>query len=140
LNVEAILFANRAAVEDWLLAVDGGGWEYYRCPFFPATVSGYVAGILTLDDSQHGELPAVFLEIFDESGQVEGSRLSMIASGTRPTTTAGVPYRVPFAIPFMTVAKGPTVMKARLSDDQGVLAVIAAALQAMTPDALPDEL
>lgn len=141
MKVEAILFAKHAAVDDALLAVEQGGWEHYDVSFFPMTVSGYVAGILALDEGQHGSLPALALEIFDDAGHVEGSRASMIAIGTRPETAQGVPYRVAFAIPFMTAARGPTVVKAQLSEeDGGELALIAFAIRGGAPDAPPDDL
>jgi hypothetical protein len=140
-KVEAILFANRAAVDGNLLAVEGGGWEHYDVALFPATVSGYVAGIVALDESQHGSLPSMMLETFDDAGHVEGARASTIAFGTRPETTQGVPYRVAFAIPFMTAARGPTVVKTRLSEEDGTeLAVIAFAVRGGAPDSPPDDL
>ena len=141
MKVEAILFANQAAVEGNLLAVQGAGWEHYDVPFFPMTASGYVAGILALDEGQHGSLPGVTLKVFDDSGHVDGSRASMTAIGTRPETVQGVPYRVAFAIPFMTAARGPTVVKARLSEEDGAdLAVIAFAVRGGAPDAPPNDL
>jgi hypothetical protein len=140
MRVEAIMFANVAAVDRALLAVQGGGWEHYDCAMFPATIGGYVAGILTFGEDQHGSLPEVFLDIFDDSGQVEGSRASMIAMGTRPETTQGVPYRLPFAIPFMTIARGPTVVNARLSEGSDELAVLAFAVRGGVPDAPPEGL
>ncbi len=140
MKVEAVMFANRAAVDGNLLAVEGAGWEHYDVPFFPMTVSGYVAGILALDPDQHGSLPPILLEVFSDSGQVEGSRASMIAIGTRPETVQGVPYRVAFAIPFMTAASRPTVVKARLSAQDGDLAVIAFAVRGGAPDAPPADM
>jgi len=139
-KVEAIMFANQAAVDGGLLAVQGGGWEHYDVAFFPATISGYVAGVLAFDEDQHGSLPRIDLEVFSDAGQVEGSRASMIAIGTRPETTAGVPYRVAFAIPFMTAASGPTVVKARLSENGVDLAVIPFAVRGGAPDAPPPDL
>lgn len=138
-KVEALLLANRAAVDGWLLAVEGGGWENYTPAFFPATVAGYVAGVFALDPSEIGSTPAVVLEINDSAGQLEGLRESIIANGVRPATAAGVPCRVAFAIPFMTVAKGPTVVKVRLSDEHGAdLAEITFEVRSPVPDSLPD--
>jgi hypothetical protein len=139
MRVEAILFANRATVDNWLLAIEGGGWEYTEYSFLPSTVVGCVAGVLALDEGEHGELSEVILDVFDDSGQVEGSRASTIAIGTRPKTVEGVPYRSPFAMPFMTVVRGPTVMKARLTTAGHELALITCEIRSSTPDVLPDQ-
>ena len=139
MKLEALLFADVANADGWLLTVERGGWEHIKYDFMPGTAVGYVAGIFTLDDAELGELTEVALEIFDDSGQVEGFRASMIASGNRPNTVAGVPVRLPFAIPFMTVVRGPTVMKARLLLGDEELGLIACSVQTTTPDMLPDE-
>jgi hypothetical protein len=140
MKVEAIILANQASVDGQLLGIQGGGWEHYDVPFFPFTVSGYVAGILALDESQHGSLPGLLLEVVDETGHGEGSRASMIAIGTRPETVQGVPCRVAFSIPFMMAVRGPTLVKARLSEDGAELAVISFAVRGGTPDAPPVDL
>ena len=70
---------------------------------------------------------------------IEGFRASMTANGTRPKTEEGVPYRVSFAIPFMTVVRGPTVMRARLESGGIELATLACSIRDSTPDALPED-
>ncbi len=140
MHVEAVMFANRAAVNGGLLAVKGAGWEHYDLALFPGTVKGFVAGILTIDSDQHGSLLPVVLEVFDDDGHVDGSRASMIAIGTRPSTAPGVPYRMPFAMAFMTVVTAPTVVRARLRAGEGELAVISFAVRGGAPDAPPVDL
>jgi len=141
MKVEAVMFANEAAIDNGLLVIQGGGWEHIDTPgYFPMGITGYVAGILTLGEDQHGSLLPVLLQVFDDSGQVEGFRASIIANGTRPKTVQGVPYRTPFAISFMTVASGPTVMKARLSDEGTELAVISVAIRGGAPDTPPADM
>jgi hypothetical protein len=140
MNVEAIVFANRALVVGGLLSVEGAGWEHYDVPFFPTTVAGYVAGILTLDEEAHGSLPELLLEVHSDSDLVEPSRASMIAVDTRPGTVQGVPYRIAFAIPFMTTAKGPALVNARLTAGDDELAMIAFAVRGGAPDAPPADL
>jgi hypothetical protein len=140
MNVEAILFASRAASDNWMLAVEGGAWEYVEWDFLPGTVSAYVAGVLTLDDDEHGSMTTVVLDLFDDAGSVEPSRVSITANGSRPKAVEGVPTRIPFAIPFTTVVNAPTVMKARLSVGEDVLAVIACELRTRTPDAPPPDM
>lgn len=139
MKLEALLFANNASADGWLLAVEGGGWEHIEYDFMPGTAVGYVAGILTLDESEHGELTEVVADVFDDSGEVDGFRASMIVNGNRPKTDTGVPVRAPFAIPFMTVVRGPTVMKARLTLGGRELGLIACSVRTTTPDSLPDE-
>jgi len=139
MKLEALLFATTASADGWLLAVEGGGWEHIKYDFLPGTAAGYVAGMLTLDDAELGELTEVAVEVFDDSGQVEEFRASMIANGNRPNTVEGAPVRVPFAVPFMTVVRGPTVMKARLLLGDEELGLIACSVQTTTPDTIPDE-
>jgi hypothetical protein len=139
MKLEALLFANDASDDGWLLAVEGGGWEHITYDFLPGTAVGYVAGILTLDDAELGELTEIAVEIFDDDGQVERFRATMTANGNRPNTVEGVPVRLPFAMPFMTVVRGPTVMKARLMLGDEELGLIACSVQTTTPDTIPDE-
>ena len=140
MNVEAVMFANRAAIEGSMLTVKGAGWEHFDVRFFPSTVRGFVAGVLTIDADQHGQLLPVVLEVFDDEGHVERTRASMVAIGTRPATVPGVPYRMPFAIAFTTVVRAQTVVKARLHADEGELAVISFAVRGGAPDAPPPDL
>jgi hypothetical protein len=139
-NVEAAMFANRAAIEGSMLTVKGGGWEHFDVQLFPATVRGFVAGVLTIDAEQHGQLLPVVLELYDEEGHLERTRASLVAIGTRPATVPGVPYRMPFSLPFVSVVRAPTVVKARLHAQEGELAVISFAVRGGTPDAPPPDL
>jgi hypothetical protein len=103
-------------------------------------VLGVQRGAFELDEDEHGELPDLTLTVFDDLGQVEESSAPMTVVGTRPATVAGGPYRVAFAIPFMTIARSPTVMKARLTTADRDLEVITCAIVGGVPDALPDDL
>ena len=61
------MFANRAAIDGSLLTVKGAGWEHFDVQLFPATVRGFVAGVLTIDADQHGQLlPVVDLRACHE--------------------------------------------------------------------------
>jgi hypothetical protein len=138
MKVESILVANYATTDKWLLVIEGGGWEHCKPQLLPTTVKGYVAGIFTLDREELGSTPAVILEITDEQGHVEGFKASTIVNGMRPATTPGVPCRVPFAIPFTTVAHAPTVVNVRLASDGSELATTSFAVLDPVPDAPTD--
>lgn len=134
------MFANRAVIEGSMLTVKGAGWEHFDVQMYPATVRGYVAGVLTIDADQHGQLLPVVLELFDDDGHVEPTRASMVAIGTRPKTVPGVPYRMPFSIAFQSVVRAATVVKARLHAQEGELALITFAVRGGAPDAPPADL
>ncbi|HEX2259822.1 MAG TPA: hypothetical protein VHJ40_08785 [Actinomycetota bacterium] len=135
MKVESLVIANYATTDKWLLRVEGGGWEHCKPQILPTTVRGYVAGIFTLDRDELGTTPAVLVEIGDKNGHVEEFKASTIVNGMRPAATPGVPSRVPFAIPFTTVARAPTVMKVRLLNEGDELATTSFAVLDPVPDA-----
>jgi hypothetical protein len=129
MRAEAVLFANQASIDDWALEVEGASWDIVRFDTFPATLSGYIAGILALEGPHVEEAPEVVVEVFDDAGAVAGSLSSMLARWTEEQPLPeGVPRRVPFAVPFMTVVKGPTVLKARLLTEGEQFAFISCAV------------
>jgi hypothetical protein len=132
-KIEVLLVANKAEVAGALLNVEGGGWEHYNVPFFPWTLRGAVAGIVVFEGVEIGSTPELGVDMTDQAGQVEGFHASMVASAVRPMTTAGVPMRLPFAIPFSTVVRGPTTVKITLS---GLAEGTAIAFS--VPDPVPD--
>ena len=134
MRVEAFLVANQAAVDSSLLHMQGGGWETYKVPWFPGTVRGSVAGIVTFDHEELGSSPVLRLEVTDSEGQVEGSKASMIVDTSRPTDIPGVSSRVPFVLPFSLVVHASTVIKAAIFDAGAELAAVTFAV----PDPVPD--
>lgn len=138
MKVEAMLIANKAATDKWLLTIEGGGWEYCNPRFLPGTIGGFVAGLFALSSDELGTTPEVVLEITDAAGHVDGFRASMVVNGVRPVPPQGVPCRVPFAIGFTTIARAPTVVNARLLHDGAELATAAFAVQDPVPDTPPD--
>jgi hypothetical protein len=136
MKIEAILVANRAHIDGALLFVEGGGWEFASWEFFPGTISAFIAGVLALDESEIGGTPSATLELSDQEGHVEGFRASIIASGVRPKMP-GSPARIPFAIPFMTVVRSPTVMNVVMTPEGGDAVTIHFGLVSAIPDELP---
>ena len=139
MKVESLLIANYAATEKWLLTIEGGGWEHCSPQLLPTTIKGYVAGVFALDREELGSTPAVILEIGDREGNVEGFKASTIVNGMRPAAAYGVPSRVPFAIPFMTVAHAPTIVTVRLILESSELATTSFAVLDPVPD-IPGDL
>jgi hypothetical protein len=109
-KVEVLMIASSATV-DGRLNVQGGGWEHYVPVMLPCTVSGHLAGIATLDDAELGQTPTLSMVITDADGRDMGCSASMIISGIRPATAAGVPVRVPFAAPFTVAVPRSMVLK-----------------------------
>jgi hypothetical protein len=136
-EIEVLMVAKAAGVDGSLLHVQGAGWEHWSSPMFPATVSGAVAGIATLDDEEIGHTPALNIAITDADGHDMGFAASMIISGIRPKTVAGVPVRVPFAVPFMFVATRSTVIKVAVVHEGAELAAITFLIRDPVPDTPP---
>jgi hypothetical protein len=121
-KIEAILLANAAAVnEHGLLVVDGGGWRYIEVEEFPGGVGGSVCGVVELEPDDFGSVHAVALQVFDDAGQVDGSSGSMVMDAREVSAEMSSP-RLPFAIPFMSVLRGPTVLNAKVTSNGGELA------------------
>lgn len=113
-KVEAFVLANSATVDGALLMVNGGGWEHFQVPFFPFTVAGAACGIVNLGPEEMGEAsPVLCLDGIAQDGQDFGWSASMVISGDRPRTAAGVPIRVPFAVAFCGTVFSPTVVTIR---------------------------
>lgn len=134
MQIEVLLVANQAVVENGLLSVAGGGWETFTPAMFPATLRGVIAGIVTLSDGEIGDGHAVSFSMTDPDGHVAGTSGSMIISGIRPRTRPGVPVRVPFDIPFSTVVSAPTVVKVGITQGTTELAAVTFAVLDPIPD------
>lgn len=122
MKIEAILWANAAMVDaNALLNVEGGSWRYVERDFFPTTLAGNVCGVVLVDDEDFGSLVTVTLDVFDDSGQVDGSSGSMIFDCREVSEEMSV-SRLPFAFPFMTVIREPTLLKAKVVSNGSELA------------------
>lgn len=139
MKIEVLLIANAAGLDGGLLHVQGGGWEHCSPSMLPATISGAAAGIATLDDEEIGNTPALNIAITDADGHDMGFAASMIISGIRPKTVAGVPVRVPFAVPFMFVATGSAVIKVAVAQEGAELAAVTFLVRDPVPDTPPQD-
>jgi hypothetical protein len=135
LKIEVLMVANAAGVENGLLSVGGAGWEHYVVQLFPSTIRGSVAGIITLDAHDIGELREMQLTIDDAGGHIQPLHAAIVVSGVRPAPTAdGVPARVPFDIPFATVASAPTTVRVSLTYEGAVISTTTFAVHDPIPD------
>jgi hypothetical protein len=133
MKIEAILFANAAMVnENGLLVVDGGGWRYVELPEFPMAVGGSICGVVGLEAEDFGLVHALALRTFDEAGQVDGSAGSIMMDARSASAEMSSP-RLPFAIPFATVIREPTVLKASVTSNGGELAGLSVVVRRKQP-------
>lgn len=121
MKIEAILFANAAMVnEQQLLVVDGGGWKYVEPAGFPMTLAGSICGVIGVELEDFGATHELAGTVFDDSGQVDGSSGSITVDAREESEQMTTP-RFAFAIPFVTVVRGPTVLKASVTSNGAVL-------------------
>ena len=121
----AAMLAQAAAVQNGLLHIQGGGWESWVTPQFPAGVSGWFAAVLEYSAEEVGSLPVVTLEVADHEGHDAGFKASTIIELNRvPGAPPESPRRVPVAIPFALAVTQPGQFSVRLSDISGVLSSI----------------
>jgi hypothetical protein len=126
-KVEAILLANAAMIDaNSLLNVEGACWRFVDRPNFPETISGNVCGVVLVEDEDFGIVHTIALEVFDDSGQVDGSAGSMLFDCRHASEEMSTP-RLAFAFPFTTVVREPTLLQARVTlngDELASLSVI----------------
>src|SRR3954447_13070657 len=103
-----------------LLLVEGGAWRYVEFESFPAAIRGNVCGVVSLEATDFGSVHTISLEVLDDSGQVDVSRGSILFDAREESTEMSSP-RLPFAIPFATVAREPTLLKASVTSNGGEL-------------------
>lgn len=116
MRIESALVANAAEAVNGLLNVAGAGWENYDVGLFPGTFNGVVCGILTVDASEGAEpVGQLYVTIGDDGGQLEAATASGAVALVRPTIIQDSPGRIPFVVPFSTIAKGPTTAKISLT-------------------------
>ena len=137
MQIETLLMANVAGIENGLLSAEGAGWEHYVPAFLPCTVRGAVCGVATLDESELGSTPALKFRASAQDGQSLGWSASMTIDGVRVRAPEGVPTRVPFVVTLTAVVRNPTVITITLTSDSEELAATSFAVRDPVPDAPP---
>lgn len=138
MKIEVLLVANGAGIENGLLNVHGGGWEYTSPPFFPSTIRGAVCGIAILDESELGTTPIVTFSIVDKSGSELGWRASTTIDGVRRPPAPGVLIRVPFMAIMSAVVTEPTIATITMSKDDVVIETTAFEVRDVIPNFAPN--
>lgn len=124
MQIEAILLANAAMVdENALLRVEGAAWRYVERDFFPTTLAGNICGVILVEDNDFGSVHTLSLSVLDDSGHVDGTDGSMTIDSREESREMSIP-RLPFAFPFVTVVRAPTVLKAIVRSNGGELAAL----------------
>ena len=117
MHISTSLLATHAEVgADGLLAVRGGGWEFYSVPRMPATIQGFLAGLIEFDHDEIGTTHALRLTLADEQGRDLGSAAAMVIMPQRKIA--------PFAVPFTGIVNESGRFAVTLSDDAGPLIVV----------------
>lgn len=121
------MVANSAAVSDWLLNVEGGGWEYAACERFPASIRGALAGFFAVEEAELDSTPSVVFTIKaaddpEEPAFYADAIYSLMSRG--PAATRGVQPLFPFAQQFQFGITGPRLMRAAVLVDRVELAAV----------------
>ena len=127
MKLEAILMANATMIDaDSLLNVEGSCWRFIERANFPETVGGTVCGVILIEADDFGAVHVISADVFDDSGHVDGATGSVLFNCMEPSSEMTTP-RLAFAIPFATVIREPTVLKASVKwdgEELGSLSVI----------------
>ena len=109
MRLPVLMTANAATVADNLLHIQGGAWEHYATPGFPAYIQGFLAGVVELEHHELQSSPTLRVSVADADGHELGSSASMVINGYRPSVLSDNTLRQPFALPFsvMMFAPGP---------------------------------
>ena len=128
--LEALMLANSATINGWLLDIIGGGWEHYQCSAFPCTVSGAITGTVILEEGDLGSDVQLHFKIETASdGDIVFLTDYTFHVAGRGAAVAGVPSRLPFAIPFSFDTQGAQVMRAVVIHDVDDLGEVAFAIK-----------
>ncbi|MBQ1076809.1 hypothetical protein KBX06_27210 [Micromonospora sp. C31] len=95
LTVSAMMLANHAEIQNGLLYVLGGGWEFFTLPSLPGVVQGVVTLLVDLNGFDVGDIPELSVRSLDPEGQ-----LSFECLGQITVFESSSPGRVPLVIPF----------------------------------------
>lgn len=112
-KVPTCLLANQAAVtENGLLNVIGGGWEHFEVLRFPASITGWIAGLFELDAVDRGVDHVVRMTVVARDGSELASQAFIINDVSR---------LVPFAKQFSVVALSAGTIKVDLATGSEVV-------------------
>ena len=126
MHISTSLLATHAEVgADGLLAIRGGGWEFYSVARVPATVQGFLAGLIEFDHDEIGSTHALRLTLADEDGDDLGSSASLVISAQRRIA--------PFAVPFTGIVNSAGGFAVTLSDATGPLIVVESVVRLPDP-------
>jgi hypothetical protein len=113
MKIEALLVANSAKLNGWLLDIEGAGWEHYKCTGFPCEVRGAFAGIIILDNADLGLDHQLHFKIETaDDGDIGFLADNTYHRGRGGPATTGVPSRLAFAVPFSFRILAPRIMRA----------------------------
>lgn len=134
MQVVAAMVANRAEVANGLLNVSGGGWDSFTVHSLPATIPGFLCGVIEVQPEERGQQLVVHVEALDHEGHDAGSHASMVISTTLDDAPPWV-TRLPFAMPFVFAASAPGEFTLRMVDDDGPLCAVSFPLVLRAPEA-----
>ena len=125
-HIATSLLATHAEVGgDGLLTIRGGGWEFYSVPRVPATIQGFLAGLIEFDKDEIGSTHALRLTLADEQGRDLGSAAAMVIMAQRKIA--------PFAVPFTGIVNESGRFAVTLSDAAGPLIVVESEVRLIEP-------
>lgn len=126
MHIATSLLATHAEVGgDGLLSVRGGGWEFYIVHRVPATVQGFLAGLIEFDNDEIGSSHVVRLTLADQRGNDLGSSASMAILAQRKIA--------PFAVPFTGIVEEAGPFAVTLADASGPLIVVESEVRLREP-------
>jgi hypothetical protein len=134
MRLEAILVANGAEIVNGLLNVAGAGWETYTSGLFPNNLAGVVCGVFVLEAADFESQPTFAIRGSDPHGQLDRFEAAGIVDTSRPQAQGGGASRIPFAVPFSTVVRGPTIATIEFSADGKILAELSVSIMSAIPD------
>ena len=105
--------------------IRGGGWEFFSVSRMPATIQGFLAGLIEFDHDEIGSTHALRLTLADQQGEDLGSSASMVVVAQRKIA--------PFAVPFTGIVNEAGLFAVTLSDATGPLIVVESEVRLNVP-------
>lgn len=105
MHAEIFTIATEAQVEDGLLSMTGGGWEYCDVTAFPAQVDLVLAGIIVYAPEDVGRN-----YVIDVSVTASDGRSGEFGTIRVTESAAAAVVKTPFAYPLSLTVAGPVVL------------------------------